>query len=295
MIDITPTHIALFDENYAIAIDGSHPYGDYTPATYTARLIANQITDAYLLVEKQVVGNYLGDNYPDDRVPFRDALQAAGIKCHAVFNTFKFIEGFPETGDPDHFADIYDETFPDYMEARIARILSLSAGFDGVCLDFVRTDDASDEAAAKELLAGAVSDIYAAVKADDSSKIVSCIGKPWSEPSTSGGATGRDCTRWAREGYMDLVWCLNYGNNDPGGARGDPPNLDLQRRAQAKCPVPCLPAVSCYQDGTPAVPSEIWDAIPYRFVYDNYMIYTGWLFAGMENVPTDHLRVSFAQ
>jgi len=80
---------------------------------------------------------------------------------------------------------------------------------------------------------------------------------------------------------------MNYGNET---AIGDDPNMANHRKAQAKTRTPCVPIVSCYQrKNGESVPSDRWDQIPNKVVFDDYMIYTGWLFKGLasENLPPE--------
>lgn len=256
------------------------------PGKYAEFLQNNGITDLYMLVWRRGEQRYKDEDMSD----LVSNLHDRGIRAHASINTFKSVEGFPIFEDPlrpdaptwKQFADVNDPSFQTFIENKVTQ---LSRIFDGVNLDYVRTLDTDDRC--PDSIANTIKRIYTQVKNVYPNCIVSCCTHPWKVPGSTPFNNGSDPIRWANEGYMDVILGMNYGNQS-GGEIGDDPDMGLIRKAQSMTSAPVVPIVSCYQrkliDGVmTSVPSDRWDQIPGKVVFDDYVIYTGWLFEGMPN------------
>ena len=227
------------------------------PLEYADKLQANNVSDVYPLVWST---HWVGDGpsttweHKEEFPDFVSACHSRGIRVNAAFNTCRIVQGFPSFNDS--FADVTNADFQKMIADSITEITGL---VDGICLDFIRTDDPNGRSSVTDLIRR----IRSQVKIYN--KPISACVIPWR-------SKWPDAIQWANDGLVDVLITMNYGS-----PQGGDPELVKQRAVDVAVDIPVIMGVSCYQmvDGIPE-PSTRFDKVE-RIASDKYMIYPGWL------------------
>ena len=215
------------------------------------------------------------------------AMHSRGIRVHAAFNTCRAdaTRGlFPPHTPGGKFVDVHNPVFQTFISDLVAECAE-TLPIDGVCLDFIRTDDyTSPRDSAGNIpkndasIENIVRMVYEKTKAVKPECIVSSTTTPWRDithPTLS--LTGRKAINWANAGIQDIIFGFEYGK---------PPNLETQNiegvRALITNGTPFIGMYANYtKDGsgliipvTPAQFQEVLDTVSHE---ETIAIYTGWL------------------
>ena len=208
------------------------------------------------------------------------AMHSRGIRVHAAFNTCRVdaTRGlFPPHQEGSKFVDVHNPEFQEFISDLTADCAG--KGVDGICLDFIRTDDVADPAKNDVSIENIVRMVYEKVKIVNPESIVSSTTVPYldiTHPSLL--KRGRKAINWANKGYQDIIFGFEYGI---------PPNPAVMAfddvRALILNNVPYVAMVACY-DRNAAGAAISQTSAQFQSVLDGVSdeetiaIYTGWLF-----------------
>lgn len=211
-----------------------------------------------------------------------EVAHSKGIRVHAAYQVCRKNKNakFRPHRSGSKFLDIHDPEFRSF----IVDIMEEGArqGVNGICMDYIRTDDFSNPSRNEAHLEDIVGRAYQAIKRVNNQCLVSSTTSPYRDithPKLR--KSGRNAISWANKGYQDVLFDMKYGSLH--GEAGDPPDMSLVYRARDLSRAPVIVMVSSYKivDKKP-VPTgsekfaSVLDAVFYE---DDFAIYTGWLFS----------------
>lgn len=281
--------VYLFDERRWLSDD---------PQVY-AKFLKGAVTDIIVLVYGYRHGGIVGykskyiesDNvYKNRLLSFINIMSASGIRVHAAFQVCRINrkKNLAVVGYGSKFYDIQNPEFQDYIVNLIGECATLPV--NGICLDYIRTDDLWNPERNVRTLSEIVKNIYLRVKSINPDCIVSSTTSPYKDMTHPKlRKTGRRAIEWANSGYQDILFDMKYGG--PKGKAGDPPDMELVYKARELTTTPVIVMVSSYQKGSEGKPeptSGVKFAKVLNTVFDenDVAIYTGWLFSDEQKVLT---------
>lgn len=211
-----------------------------------------------------------------------EAMNKRGIRVHAAFQVCRVNRKsiFKPHTNGSKFVDVHDLNFQKFIVDLMSECATLP--IDGICMDYVRTDDYRDPVKNDASIESIVKGAYQKIKSVNAQCVVSSTTSPYKDithPKLL--MTGRKAIQWANNGYQDILFDMKYGGNR--GEAGDPPDMSLVYKARELTDVPVIVMVSSFRRKSKSNPvptdaqkfSEVLDSIADE---EEIAIYTGWLF-----------------